>query len=300
MELMELYQPQLAYGGKVFQPGVYDISNEEYHASAGISRSAISLLKKSPLHYWQQYLSEFKEPFTATPAMIIGEAIHTLIMEPHLFDERFVVGQQVDGRTKEGKKYKEEFAILSAGKRVLCEDQYNSIINIMDAVNNHPIVRKLIKDPKIEQSIYWVDSASEILCKARPDIWTEKRLIDIKTTADATPEGFSRSVSDYNYHIQAAMQIDAIREITGVLMHHFVFIAIQTSRPYKPYIYTLGDYEIELGRKEYKKLLIVLHECFESKRWDLDRETVIELNLPAYAFNKPSIDRMLDIYGIQV
>lgn len=298
-ELSELYQPQLAHGGTVFKPGVYEISNDEYHASVGISRSAISLVKKSPLHYWQQYLSPDKEPFTATSAMIIGEAIHTMIMEPHLFDQRFIVGQQVDGRTKEGKKYKEEFAILANGKHILYEDQYHNILNIIDSVNNHPTVRKLIKEPKIEQSIYWVDSATELLCKARPDIWTEKRLIDIKTTNDATPEYFSRSVSDYNYHIQAAMQIDAVREITGVLIHHFIFIAIQTSRPYKPYIYTLGDYEIDLGRKEYKKLLIVLRECFDSNRWDLDRETAIELNLPAYAFNKQHIDKLMEIYECQ-
>ena len=41
----------------VYTDGVYDITNEQYHASEGISRSKLMLLDKSPYHFWYETMS---------------------------------------------------------------------------------------------------------------------------------------------------------------------------------------------------------------------------------------------------
>lgn len=296
MPKIELYQPQLKFGGNIFEPGEYNIENEVYHASAGISRSGISELKKSPLHYWHAYISPNRIRKESTKEMIFGEAVHTLIMEPDLFDQRFAVSQKFDGRTNAGKAAKYEFELANQGKKILNEEDYLKLKAIEKEVKAHPLIPKLLEKAKIEYSLFWIDSETELLCKARPDIWTPKYLVDIKTTADSTYQSFAWSVRDYNYHIQAAMQIDAIYELTGALMHNFIFVAIQTTAPYKPYLYNLGDLEIEHGRKEYKKLLRILRACFDTNKWDSDRDQVTEINLPSYFFNEQIINNLLEVY----
>jgi exodeoxyribonuclease VIII len=295
---MEIYQQQLKYGGNIFEPGEHDIENEVYHASAGISRSGISELKKSPLHYWQAYLAPNRLKKVATKQMIFGDAVHTKIMEPDLFDERFAVSEKFNGKTKIGKNAKEEFLLANQDKRILDEEQNLILEAIEKEVKKHPLIPKLLKDAKIERSLFWIDSETELLCKARPDIWTPKYLVDIKTTADSTYNAFCWSVRDYDYHIQAAMMIDAIKEITGEIYHNFVFIAVQTTLPYKPYLYNLGDLEIEHGRKEYKKLLRVLRACFDSNKWDSDRDCVTEISLPPYFFNEQVINNLMENYNV--
>jgi hypothetical protein len=44
-----------------FEDGVYDIQNDLYHGSYGLSRSALCEFKKSPWHYWHKYLSASNE-----------------------------------------------------------------------------------------------------------------------------------------------------------------------------------------------------------------------------------------------
>jgi hypothetical protein len=60
-------------------PGIYDIENEDYHNSEGLSRSALMKFKISPLHYWSEYKKEGRKKETNTPALILGNAVHTYI-----------------------------------------------------------------------------------------------------------------------------------------------------------------------------------------------------------------------------
>ena len=86
-------------------PGIYDISNEEYHASEGLSRSAIMELRRSPEHYYAKYVLNKKSE--ATDSMIIGNAVHSFILEPNKFSDEFAIMPNIDGRTTEGKRVKE-------------------------------------------------------------------------------------------------------------------------------------------------------------------------------------------------
>lgn len=46
---------------KTYNPGIYEIENEDYHNSNGLSRSALLTFRKSPLHYWDEYKNENKK-----------------------------------------------------------------------------------------------------------------------------------------------------------------------------------------------------------------------------------------------
>jgi len=170
---------------QIFKDGVHDISNEQYHAADGISRSKLMLLDKSPYHFWYEMYSGKAEVKESTPAMNVGGAFHTLLVEPHLFTKEFAVAPKVDRRTAKGKEEFNAFMEANSGKILLTNDQYAKASVMAEHVKQHEIVTTLLDEARFEQSIFWTDIETGIQFKTRPDIWSAKMVVDLKTTADA-------------------------------------------------------------------------------------------------------------------
>jgi hypothetical protein len=263
--LVELYQPQLAYGGKVFRPGVYSISNEEYHASVGISRSAIILAKQSPLHYWDAYLNPIKQKSKSKRSFQLGNAVHNYLLEPELFKEQYMIMPVFAG--KGSKKAKEDFKKENKGKTFIKKSDLEIVEAIANVIDKHPTASHLIKDACYEKSIYWIDEESGLICKARPDIWHSNMIVDLKTTDCAEFNSFKSSITNYGYYIQAAMCLDAISAIALEEHNNFLFVAVETERPHAAVSYQLKEEAIQQGRHDYKKELLNLKPCFEADKW---------------------------------
>jgi len=288
---------------KSYTSGIYDLPIREYHKLKAISRSAISELKKSPLHYWEKFINPEPKEEKSHPALNLGNAVHTLVLEPEKFLDEFAVMEKVDLRTTKGKEYQKLFDENSQGKIILKEEDYLLAKNISQEILNHPSVSVILKDSfSVEKSIFWIDEDTELVCKARPDIWSHSLgvIFDIKTTNDASPENFMYSIRKYNYHIQAAMQIDAIFKNTGEMVKGFSILAAPTEAPHKPYIYMLDDDTIKQGRYEYQSALKIIKKCMDNNRWDLDREEVIPIGMPHFSLNTNPFFKLMEIYECQI
>lgn len=64
------------------------MTNEEYHAAPGLSNSGLKHLAVSPLRYWHRCINPNREKET-TPFLDFGQALHTAILEPDEFEERY-------------------------------------------------------------------------------------------------------------------------------------------------------------------------------------------------------------------
>lgn len=264
------------------KPGIYDLDINEYHASEGISRSGISLLKKTPRHYYNGYLNPNRPAKEPSKSLKVGDLVHSLLLEPEHFKDRYVISKPFDKRTKVGKEQYQAFIAENEGKIIVTEDNYLLASNICDALSADETVKLATKSGCIEKSIYWQDKDTGVLCKARPDIWFERVIWDLKTTTDADYYPFQKSTKKYNYYIQAAMCLDAAAS-TGLEYHsNFVFIAVETEWPYYVAIYPLDDKSIEQGRYEYKKQLEVFAECKAKNNWP--SYGIRDMSLPGYAF----------------
>ena len=258
---MEIFEPQLQFGSKVYQPGVYDISNEEYHASAGISRSAISEFLKSPLHYWDRYINPNKPAFKASKSFEVGSAAHVYLLENEKFHATYSVVPKFSGKGM--KAAKEEFLAQNQGKEFISQKNFDDVMGVVKSIEGHLTALEFITGAIYEQSIYWVDEDTGLLCKARPDIWHGNMIVDLKTTECAKASKFQYSISEYDYHIQAAMILEAIK--VAALEEHlnYVFVVAETKRPYPAVSYPLNQQSIFQGRDEYKNTLHKMKECFE-------------------------------------
>lgn len=265
---------------RTFRPGVYNIEIDEYHNSNGLSRSGIMLFKKSPLHYWNEYKSESKKIEKSTPAMLLGNAIHSYILEPETFTNKYLIIDKIKRNTKEGKLKYEEATNELNDRILLTQEVFDEVEKISQAFLANEMTKEFVKGAQIEKSLFWHDKDTNILLKCRPDIWHTNMICDIKTTSDASPREFQRAIMNYGYHIQAALIQDGIKAILNKEISDFVFLAIEKNPPYATGIYILDKDSIERGRQEYKSVLENYKETENTNKWCSYKPTVI--SLPSY------------------
>ncbi len=270
--------------------GIYhNISNDDYHAGPGISASGLKLIaNRSPLHYWSAYLDPKREARKTTPSMLLGSAIHSAVLEPDLFRDQYMVAPDVDRRTKEGKMLYETALGIAAenGSTLLSSDDYLTAIKIQESCRRHPLARRIFEDGKAEQSVFWTDPETGVLCKCRPD-WLlggeNPAILDLKSTEDASAEAFTRSSYNWQYHLQAAWYLDGVEHALGLKPDAFMFLAHEKTAPFASAYYFADDAMIEAGRIAYRKALRLYAECLNSNKWPGYAPQLQPLGLPRWA-----------------
>lgn len=262
------------------------LSNEEYHSGEGISKSNLDLIARSPAHYMAA-MTAAREP---TPAMVMGSAFHTAVLEPEKFDEMYCIAPEgIDRRTKAGKEAWAAFEFENAGKDVLKADVMEAISGMKSAVLAHPLARPLVQGGRAELSVYWQSSIVEgVLSKCRPDFVKDLEddryvLVDLKSTEDARPWAFERSAWSYRYHVQAAYYWDGCTDAFGHAPDTFVFIAVEKAPPYAVAIYEASMEMLNAGREEYYRNLRVYKECLDTGEWPAYPVEIQKLLPPGWA-----------------
>lgn len=274
------------------------MENDAYHAAEGISASGLKLIGRSPLHYWARYIDPNREPQDETPALRLGTAIHCAVLEPLRFAAEYAVAPKVDRRTKEGK---DTWAVFESeceakGLTVISADDYRTCMSISERLNRHPAASLLFRSGVAELSMFWEDDATGVVCKCRPD-WLIKRtaIVDVKSTQDASPPGFARSVANYEYHVQAAWYLDGVRACLGDdAPQAFIFAAFEKDAPHAVAFYNADPEMIELGRREYRRRLAIYAACKRSNVWPGYDPSITNLSLPAWVLkaandNQPGV-----------
>ena len=264
------------------------MTNAEYHTRAEISKSDLDLLAKSP--YLLKLKKDGKYQSEATPSQILGSAVHKLVLEPNDFINEFAIEPICDKRTKDGKAEFEKFVSENQSKTILKADIFETAKQISDSVLHAKSTAKFLKDGKAEQSYF--SEIDGVKVKCRPDFYNENLglIIDLKTTSDGSPNGFMKSIANFNYHIQTAFYSDILRSL-GKKVNNFLFIAVETKEPYLVGFYELDLAAVEKGREKYKELLSLWKWCVENNNYfqygdfkDGKLNPVKTLNLPMWKF----------------
>lgn len=280
------------------EPGVYSgITNDAYHSGEGISKSGLDLIGRSPLHYWAKYLDPQREPQEPTPAMLLGTAIHSAVLEPHSFANDYVVFPKIDRRTKEGKAYYDELVAQAAGRTIISADDYATCVSIQDNVRRHPAAQVLLNDGEPELSVYWRDEQTGVLCKCRPDWMNYKAntIIDVKSTDDASPAGFQKSIVKWGYHVQAAWYLDGVKAATGHAPKAFIFAAFEKTRPFATAFYYADEDMIELGRQLYRERLDVFAACLKNNSWPGYPQQLSPISLPGWVMKAANDNEQIEV-----
>jgi exodeoxyribonuclease VIII len=264
------------------------MNNREYHQDTSrISKSGLDLFSKSPKHYWAKYLDPNREPEQPTKALIQGNAVHVAILEPEKFQGEFAVMPAFNGRTNDGKEKKEIWLASNEGKTIIDMDTYELCMRLRDSVFAHPAAAALLKSGRAEETIRFTDPDTGAPCKCRPDwVTPDGIIVDLKTTEDASAEGFGRSSVKYRYHVQSAFYTDGFTVDRNYAPEAFIFIAIEKTAPFQVAVYHADDATLQLGRDTYIPELHRYVACRNTNLWPGYGDEIQRLTLPAWAFKK--------------
>ena len=243
-------QRQIIMGDAFYLPG---ISNNDYHASSGVSSSIIRKFGRSQLH-------ALREEVEKTPALRFGSAAHSYIVEGENVFNNEVACISGSPYTNANKQLRADYE--ARGLTVITVEERDRIIDMSNSLL--PEAYKMLNpdegdypgafESPYEQAIYWYEKG--LLLKVKSDVIRKPLnhphasnsviLIDYKTTADCSPKGFTSSIYKFDYHLQAAWYKRAY-ERAGLKVEGFAFVAQEKKIPYASKIFWISNADMDKG-----------------------------------------------------
>lgn len=239
----------------------------EYHKRAGLSKSQLDLLRDSP-----EVFKDFQDGRYVpeqTEAMRIGTFIHSLALENRT---DFVIAPETiadesgkmiewNGRKKVCRQWK-WMQVLP----VLTKSEAADVHALAYAVRYDPLAKQLLSSGQRELSLFVYDEGLSRTFKARPDWTGSDYFVDLKTTTDASTDGFGKEIYNRRYHVQAALYL-RVAGWLGMPQTKFYFVAVQKSTPPRVNVRLLHESALDLGQNELDDDLKLLAECEASGNW---------------------------------
>lgn len=239
-------------------------TNESYHSNPAIGSTLLkNISKKSMLHA----LTEEKE---TSDAMELGKALHAAILEPETFASSVYVipsnaPKKPTSAQLKAKKPSEDamvsilfwkkIEVETKGMIVITSEQMKQVEGMVAALKGHSRVPGMLTGGESEYSYYTQDEETGLMLKCRPDISNAGALIDLKTSFDASINGFTQACINQRYHVQAAYYLDVFNKANGTNYDAFYFIAVEPEAPHGVGVFQMDEAAIALGRSIYRKAL---------------------------------------------
>lgn len=264
-----------------------ELSNADYHASPGISKSGLDLVARSPAHFM------YGEPRKQTRAMVIGSALHAAILEPAEFDREYLLLKDVTDRRSS--EYKQAIKIHHPDN-VLTGTEADYVSGMQESARQNQEARELLEQPgRAELSVFTTDPETGVKVKCRFDWITDTGIVlDLKKTQDARADAFSRAIMNYRYHVQHAFYSDVWQWETGEELQAFKFLALEERMPHFSKLWQLDDVSVMIGRQLYREALNEYARCLDSGDWNMPDGGTELISLPNWAMNDFIDEEMSD------
>jgi len=267
--------------------GLVEFTNDRYHSGPGVSKSHLDAIANvSPLHYWNKYVNPERVRADPTSAMVMGSAVHSAVLEPDLFPTEYVAAPTgINKRTNAGKAEFAAFETANKGKTVLDADDFATCLAVRDAVHRHPVASGLLTGGQAEQSFYAIDKETGELIKCRTDYMHDSgaMIVDLKTTDDASPNGFGKSAANFRYPVQTSWYNGVLDAAFGEHPADWVFLAVEKSPPYAIGIYFMERDLLVRAELAARRDFMRIVEAKRSGNWPDYGQTPLPLALPGWA-----------------
>jgi hypothetical protein len=280
--------------------GIHDnVPAEVYHQRVlgVVNTGALKVLHgKTPAHY-RAWLEE--EPDEESKALEFGRALHCAMLEPAVFDATYVKPVEHKHRRpttaqRNAKKpsdstlaaiaYWDKWNAENAGLVEISVKDKVMIQGMAASVMAHPLAGRLFRDGIAESTAVWNDPVQKLMCKARIDWRVPSRgvWVDLKSTEDASPAAFPRSIAKYGYHLQHAHYASAAAALDEELAA-FMFVAVEKEPPYAVAVHVLDAEAESRGLELRNSAMEILSECLINDHWPAYAPRIYKSSLPVWA-----------------
>jgi hypothetical protein len=242
-----------------------DLDEVAYHTRPELSSTGARLILDSParFHHRQTHPEPYKKQFD------VGSAVHAKVLgigAPISVIPADVLASNGAASTAAAKAFIAD--ARAVGSIPVKQGEADEINGMVEAVLSHPVARTLFEQPgTAEASVFATDPATGVGMRARfdylPDLnvadpWT----VDLKTTAlSASPDGFSKTVSDHRYDIQQEWYLQTYALATGDFMARMKFVVVEKNAPYLVGVYPLATEYAEMARMRVAQALHIYAAC---------------------------------------
>jgi len=265
-----------------------EITIEKYHADRDyLSASSIKEAKKSLKHF--QYYLQNKD-VERKSCFDFGNAFELALMDcvnkrtsvelsdfgkyVAILDDSKKPQPEKDYRTKENAVWKENFFIDNKSKYIINQsgaESFQTIERMIESCSSQEYISSLLEGSEYQTSIFWQDAQSFIKLKTRPDcINVGKRcIIDIKSTKDGSPEQFSKDCANYNYPLQAIIQMQGVLS-SGLMddVEHYYWLAVEKSEPFNAQLYEFQKSDWEMLSIQLEFILSKIKRATALKKYE--------------------------------
>jgi hypothetical protein len=265
------------------------MSEAEYHARPELSSTEARLILESPAKYrWKKDHPPLIAPSkkfdvgSAVHANVLGTGYEVVVIPDDLLASNGAIS------TAAAKAFVEE--VRAAGKIPMKSVDFEPIDAQAKAVLAHPGARQLFAQAgDAEVSVFADDPVTGVACRGRFDFLPtdfvlgapSRVAVDLKTAADASPDGFTKSIANYNYDVQRDWYLSILRWLTGEDAE-MVFVVVEKEPPFLVGVYQLPTVWTEMGAAKARRAREVFAESVTSGVWPGYGDTVQLLSPPTW------------------
>jgi hypothetical protein len=256
-----------------------------------------------------EFESRYAKPIQGLDRVrVAGKAAWDCFEQKANINDLYIVKPEINRKTNEGKKQWEAFLVEANGRNQIAEEDYRTAEAFLGALNAN-FGKVFVKHDEIvlaadccealhqhtefsefmeatwsdritEQRIDFAIEGIEMRCKPDYLALTASVIIDVKTTTDANPEEFAKSMIKYGYHRQAWLYREAVFQKYGIHCR-FLFAVVSTEEPHEVCICEPSEAVMEAGRREVFLLLNEFKFRAESGDWISEwSKGIVPLDLP--------------------
>lgn len=268
---------------------------EKYANLPRMSSSSLIMFRKSPRHF---HLKK-KKPKTKTAEF--GNKFHLALLEPDRWADIFILKPDFPAKSKSQpltiKEQEEIWLEQNQGKFPVTEKDLENIREMLDSCAQHDTIPYIMKrSTKLIENFWWqvketVDEQGQVheylMCGYCDIVLPELGLVlDVKTTGTASKDEWDKHVYKMNYHIQAAVYLDAMTAIFEKPFQKYVWIAVENTWPWNASTYFADDAQLDTGASLIKKTIPLWLACRAADKWPGYNMGLVPSSLPNYALYK--------------
>lgn len=281
----------------IFEPGVYDIPSDAYHADPApgpsLSAGMINDLMIAPALCFansRRLNPAYEEP-EAQDKFTLGTVRHIMFLEPHTFADKVVVCPFDDWRKGDAKAMRDD--ARAEGKTPILAKHMEKVLAARKVFLANPFTAEAFTRGQFEQSMFWKHPIYGFWCRCRPDFMADSgaHLNDYKATANASPEKFGKHAYDMGYHRRAAWYLEGATQLLGKTPDHYWFVNQEVKAPYLTSVIELDMQALQAGQDENDKAAEIFARCLQTDDWygyrhrdEPGRDLAFRVGLPPYAY----------------
>ncbi len=175
-------------------------------------------------------------------------------------------------------------AVYDRGDVPVLPQEFDAAQAMAAAVRQHPrFVDLFPAEGAAEQSLFWVDGATGVWCRARPD-WLYANVTDLKTTTDVTFDAVSKSIFNFGYHQQAEFYhrgAVALDMIDPDAVCQLVFVC--KAAPHLVTAWEISPESMAIAAELNDQAMEVWRDCRASGVWPGYTEDINLIGVPSWA-----------------